>query len=57
MLGCSRRCLRQRLREVGMEFSEHPYVKGGGKVGHVGGPIVGLRLLTFGEKDLTNWPT
>ena len=31
------------------------YVKGGGKVGHVGGSIVGLRLSTFSEKVWTNW--
>ena len=32
------------------------YVKGGGKVGHVGGSIVGLRLSTFSEKVIANWP-
>ena len=31
-------------------------VNGGGKVGHVGGLIVGLRLLTFSENILANWP-
>ena len=31
-------------------------VNGGGKVGHVGGSIVGLRLSTFSEKVLANWP-
>ena len=32
------------------------HVKGGGKVGHVGGSIVGLRLSTFSEKVIANWP-
>ena len=34
----------------------HFTVKGGGKVGHVGGSIVGLRLSLSSEKDLANWP-
>ena len=31
-------------------------VNGGGKVDHMGGSIVGLRLSTVSESVLTNWP-
>ena len=31
-------------------------VNGGGKVDHMGGSIVGLRLSTFSENIRANWP-
>ena len=51
--------LRRRPRPVlqhGQRVFVHRRVNGGGKVDHMGGSIVGLRLSTFSEKVPTNWP-